>query len=210
MAFHVRSRLSEIFGKTPSRKPWRRKLGCELLETRVTPTITVTSTANSAEAGTLIAAILQADSQIGGDTIVLPANATFSLNNLNYSAPLSGMGAVNSGLTLLPGITQPITIIGNGSFLKAVTGSNSLTGRFFDITSSLTLNNLNMIGGAAQGGAGGGGFTGGGGGAGLGGSIFVNGTGASLTMNQATIAFSSATCGAGAFYIIVNGGLPPT
>jgi hypothetical protein len=182
-------------------------LHTECLENRVLMSLTVTTNFNEATDGpqtTLIGAILTADST-GGNTIILPANTTFTLSPLDYSPPLSGNGSVSTGITLLPGINQPITIQGNGSTITLAPG---FAGRFFSITSSLTLDNVNLIGGVQQGGAGGGGFTGGGGGAGLGGTIFVNGSGATLTMNQASIAYSSATGGAGASYDIVGGSIP--
>jgi hypothetical protein len=180
----------------------------EPLEVRRMLSIAVTSTHDGAtDPGliTLIGAMLEADSINGGATIVLPADSTFTLSQGGYLAPLTGNGAVTTGITLLPGINQPITIDGNGSTITLASGA---AGRFFSINSSLTLDKVNLIGGVEQGGAGGGGFTGGGGGAGLGGAIFVNGLIATLTMNQASIGYSSATGGAGAYYDIVNSGLP--
>jgi hypothetical protein len=206
---------NSVKGGNLSNKATRRKqkkclnlgLHTEFLENRMMMSITVTSAFDGAiqsQQTTLIGAILTADSG-SGTTIILPANTTFTLSGSGYTAPLTGNGSVNTGITLLPGINQPITIEGNGSTITLAPGA---AGRFFSVNSNLTLENINLIGGTQQGGDGGGGFTGGGGGAGLGGAIFVNGTSATLTMNQASIGYSSATGGAGSYYDTVGGGLP--
>ena len=213
MSFSFSRWLSRLFGsaaRKSSQRVLKRQrqtvLRLECLEDRVTPSITVTSNYDGATDGsrtTLIGAILAADSG-EGNTIILPSATTFTLSPTGYLAPISGNGSVNTGMTLLPGINQAITIDGNGSTIEVATGA---VGRFFSITSSLTLNNVNLIGGVAQGGNGGsGGGGGGGGGAGLGGAIFVNGSGALLTMNQSSIAYSSAIGGGGGYFLAYTSG----
>jgi hypothetical protein len=99
----------------------------------------------------------------------------------------------------LPAIASDITINGNGAVIERL-GSTPF--RIFYVSGGLdplppgqlTLNNLTVEGGLAQGGSGGGGLTGGGGAAGLGGAIFNQGT---LTLAGVTLTQNIAKGGAG-------------
>ncbi len=99
----------------------------------------------------------------------------------------------------LPAIASNITINGNGAVIERAAGATPF--RIFYVSGggdlddnalaagTLTLSNLTIEGGLAQGGNGGAGVLGGGGGAGLGGAIFNQGTlnlsGVTLTLNIA-------------------------
>jgi uncharacterized repeat protein (TIGR01451 family) len=131
----------------------------------------------------LITAINTANSNGESDTINLQAGCTYTLT-APYAADPDGYGPVG-----LPPITSPITLAGNGATITRSSGAFRL---FYVSTSgNLTLENLTLSNGLAQGGSGGlgGGYNGGGGAAGLGGAIFNRGTlsvtGSTLTGNVA-------------------------
>ncbi len=121
------------------------------------------------------------------------------------SAPTSTYTLVQAhnalyGFNGLPGVTSTITIQGNGAIIQnfgAISASAvPVKFRLFYISPSgnLTLQNLTVTGGLAQGGDGGVGFFGGGGGGGLGGAIYNQGT---LTLNGVTLNGNRAQGGAG-------------
>ncbi|MCA8935443.1 MAG: hypothetical protein KDB68_04490 [Planctomycetes bacterium] len=129
---------------------------------------------NAGDTAGLINAINNANANSGADTIVL-TNSTYSLSTaLDFTY----------GPTALPAITSDISIEGNGAMITRGTGSF----RFFYVAPSgtLSLTNLTINNGLAQGGDGG---NGGGGGAGMGGAIFNEGeltlTGCVLSGNTA-------------------------
>ena len=143
-------------------------------------TFTVTNT-NDSGAGSLRQAILDANASGGADVIV------FSLS-------------ANSTLTLasdLPKITHDLAIDGSGASGLTVHGAD-LYRIFWADSGTITIQDLTIAHGRAQGGAGaeavGGGK--GGGGAGLGGGVFVNSS-ASLSLSRVTFSDNSARGGAG-------------
>jgi hypothetical protein len=180
--------------KTRKSTVFRRRLHMEALEDRrlLTP-FTVTSTADSGE-GTLREAILDAaeaggantidfDASLAGQTITLTSNDT----NTSY------------GPTALVINGDNVTIDGSNAPLLELSGDGAR--RIFAVSSTgtLTLENITLTDGLAQGGAGGNGGVsgssgggGGGGGAGLGGAIFNEGT---LNVVQSTLSGNTAIGG---------------
>ncbi|THD80684.1 MAG: calcium-binding protein [Phenylobacterium sp.] len=149
------------------------------------PTITVTNTADSG-AGSLRDAITNSAS---GDTIVFSAS----------------LGA-NATITLasdLPQITHALTIDGSADAGLTIDGA-SLYRVFWAESGAITIENLNIAHGLAQGGAGGqaAGGGGGGGGGGFGGGVFID-SGANVTLRNVGFSNDHATGGAGAQF---NGG----
>lgn len=144
-------------------------------------TFTVDSMTHGTDANgattTLVEAINAANTAGGSNTILLPAGATFAMDDTVFIDTTA-----DTGRTFLPRITSTLTIEGNGAIFDG-TGKNA---RFLMVTGSgnLTVNNVVFLGGKAQGGKGGDGVGAGGGGAGLGGAIFVDGATASLTVND--------------------------
>ncbi len=169
---------------TPTRR--RAALRIEQLEDRTTPaTFTVTSLAD-AGGGSLRDAIDQANTVNDADTIVFAGAAVGGTINLSTfdNRPASTTDDLQPvGPTALI-ITSPITIQGTG---ETITRTGATAFRLFQVTAffgNLTLQNLTLTNGLAQGGAGSGV---GGGAAGLGGAIYNQGTlsisGSTLTLN---------------------------
>ena len=130
----------------------------------------------------------------GGGTIDLASGGTYSV-----TAPSDWWYGPNA----FPAISSAITINGNGATISRAAGSPKF--RFFHVSGgfstlpagSLSLNNLTLTGGLAQGGSGG--FSSifgnsGGGGAGMGGAIYNQGT---ISLNQVTFASNEALGGSG-------------
>jgi hypothetical protein len=153
----------------------------EPLEDRCTPSVNLT--VGPGDAAGLIADINQADAG-GGGTITLAAGSTYALTAIdnNWYGPNG-----------LPPITAAITIVGNGATIERSAAPDTPAFRLFYVSGglelpagSLTLQNMTLMGGLAQGGNG---VAGGGGGLGAGGAIFNQGTlnlfGLTLTGNQA-------------------------
>jgi hypothetical protein len=122
-------------------------------------------------------------------TIVLAAGQTYTLDTIdNYWFGPDG----------LPPISDTVTIEGNGA---TIARSGSTPFRFFYVSGglsgipagSLTLQDLTLSGGLAQGGD----SAGGGGGAGMGGAVFNQGT---LTLDDVTVMQNEAQGGASAAY----------
>ncbi len=161
-------------------------------------TIIVTSTANTiANDGlcTLREAIIAANTDAafngcpagsGGDTIVLQANATYTLDVVDNT---------DYGPNGLPSIATPITITGQGATIARGAGAPDFRLAYISPAGSLTLLDMTLRNGRAQGGAGGPSGNGsGGGGAGLGGALFNRGT---LTLHGCTLIDNAAIGGAG-------------
>lgn len=143
-------------------------------------TFTVSNT-NDAGAGSLRQAILDANAAGGADTI------TFSL----------GAGSTITLANDLPQITEALTINGAAASGLTVDGAN-LYRVFWAESGAITIANLGIAHGLAQGGNGGiaaGGGMGGGGG-GLGGAIFVDSS-ASLTLSGVSFTGNAAHGGNG-------------
>lgn len=123
-------------------------------------------------------AITTANNTGEADVLVLAPGCTYSLTSINQADP-DGYGPVG-----LPPITSQITIQGNGATIRRDGG----TFRLFYVAAGgdLTLENLTLSSGRAQGFNGGDGAGGGGGGgsAGMGGAIFNRGM---LTIKQSTL-----------------------
>ncbi len=164
-------------------------------------TFTVTNT-NDAGAGSLRQAILDANNQVGVDTITFAASLVSGGDAaINLSTFDTGLDDGEFGPTALV-ISSPISITGptgnNGITVNRSGGSNF---RLFHITpaGSLTLVNLTLSGGNAQGFNGGNataasGGAGGGGAAGLGGAILNQGT---LVVSHSLLTGNTAKGGAG-------------
>ncbi len=145
-------------------------------------------------------AVSGAEGLTGSDQIVF-ASSLFSSSAQTIDLVKVGATAVGNSALEINGNAN-ITIIGpsgdNGLTLSAG-GPKAM--RLFDVTAgaSLTLQNLTLTGGVAQGGHGGaagvGGGGGGGGGAGLGGAIFNNG--GTLTILDSTLTGNTAQGGQG-------------
>ena len=156
-------------------------------------TFTVNSTAHGTDSNpattTLVEAINAANGAAGADTIVLPSQTLFQVDD-TVSVVLDA-----SGHTLFPRITGPTMIQGNGSTIDFLSAPTTRNARFFVVAggASLELEDLSLIGGRLRGGDGvKGSFGNGGGGAGLGGAIYVDGATASLTLRRSTIASCTA------------------
>jgi uncharacterized repeat protein (TIGR01451 family) len=139
-------------------------------------------------ASDLITAINTANGNGEDDTIILETGCTYTLSSANAADP-DGYGPVG-----LPPITSNIAIQGNGA---TITRSGSDPFRFFYVsdTGNLTLENLTLSNGLAQGGNGGQSRgCGGGGAAGIGGAILNRGT---LTVSGVTLTDNTAQGGDG-------------
>jgi hypothetical protein len=191
-----RSRRATRRGGYRARRFWPR---LEVLEDRcLLATLTVLNTSDSG-AGSLRAAILQANSDPGPDTIVFDpslAGQTIDLTTAN-TAPLIAANGEDFALgSSAFAITNAITIDGGSGGITLARDPNAPAFRLFQVynpddpaAASLTLKNVTVSGGLAQGGNGGNGGGGGGGAAGLGGAILNLGTldveGVTFTDNQA-------------------------
>ncbi|MGL4513147.1 MAG: autotransporter domain-containing protein [Lacipirellulaceae bacterium] len=143
-------------------------------------TFTVNSTADSG-AGSLRQAILDANGAGGADSIVFSGVAASS--TITLASPL-------------PMISEGVTINGAGAAGLTVSGASSHR-VFFAQTGAVTIQNLTIADGRADGGAGGAGRRGAGGGAlGAGGALFVN-SGASVTLENVALQGNSAVGGTG-------------
>jgi hypothetical protein len=159
----------------------------EPLEDRINPsTFTATNTAQ------LIADINTLNAS-GGGTIILAANTDFKL-----TGPDSADGSFWYGPAGLPAISSAITITGSGGdVIDATAATTANPFRIFYVSGglagelgagNLTLQNVELVGGVAEGGSSGSG----GGGVGAGGAIFNQGT---LTLNAVTITGAEALGG---------------
>ena len=128
----------------------------------------------------------------GGGTIDLASGGMYTV-----TAPSDWWYGPNA----FPAISSSIVINGNGATIKRSSGSPKF--RFFYVSGgfstlpagSLTLNNMTLTSGLAQGGNGGTGLAGGGGGAGLGGAILNQG---SLSVSGVSFVSNDAVGGGGA------------
>ncbi len=138
---------------------------------------------------------------------LIAAMSNPQVTTINLARGTYTLSAINNGwygANGLPPVDHTLTINGNGAVIQRSPGISAPTPnfRFFYISGGfeglnfghLTLNNLELKGGIAQGGAGGSGTNGGGGGAGMGGAIFNQGQ---LTMNGCTVDGNQAIGGAG-------------
>ncbi|HYR22719.1 MAG TPA: choice-of-anchor Q domain-containing protein [Chthoniobacterales bacterium] len=119
----------------------------------------------------------------GGNIIVLQTSATYTLlvpHNASY------------GPNGLPGIISPIAILGNGAIIENA-GTTNFRLLYISPAGSLSLQNLTLRKGVANGGNGGAGI-GGGGGLGGGGAIYNQG---GLTLNGVTVTNNTASGGNG-------------
>ncbi len=178
------------------RKPF---LGVEVLEDRDVPATFTVSTLADAGAGSLRDAIDQANTVNDADTIVFSGAAvggTISLSTFSNLDAGSATVPQPAGPTALI-VSSPVTIQGTG---ETITRIGATAFRLFQVTAAgnLSLRNVTLSKGLAQGGAGGDGINGGGGAAGLGGAIYNQGK---LTITGTTLAANKAIGGGG-----INGG----
>src|SRR5262249_52391363 len=160
--------------RTSRGMPNRRRLrpAVEALEDRNVPSTFIVTTLSDAGPKSLREAITRANDEVnnpGGDTIVFdPAVRGGTVNLLTPTNPLVSTAAVPqpAGPSAFL-VTSPITILGTG---ETITRAGTTAFRLFQVTAagSLTLRNLSLNNGLAQGGDGGanGPATGGGGGGG--------------------------------------------
>jgi hypothetical protein len=138
------------------------RLGFEVLEDRTVPAV---FNVGSGDVATLIADINTANANHENNIINLSPGSTYSLTSVdNYWYGANG----------LPAITGNVIINGGGAILQR----NAATPfRLLIVAQSgqLTIENMTLEGGLAQGGNGGSGFGGGGGSAGMGGAVFNQG-----------------------------------
>jgi hypothetical protein len=167
------SRLRNLaFGRASGRWQERRRLGMRLvleqLEDRLVPSSFAANTVTE-----LIADINAANQASGSNTITLRAGNTFSLTAVNHTT---------DGPTGLPVITanDNLTVVGNGDTIERSTASGVPAFRLLDVAAgaTLTLENLSVQGGLADGG----------------GSMCNHG---SLTLNGVTVQNNTAQGGAG-------------
>ena len=183
------------------------RLGIEWLEDRrVLSNYLVTSTDYApTESGTLgyaIAAAMSSDDSQAQITFRLPANSTISLGGTDASANTS-YGP--TAYAIDGGAAVNITIDGSAAPGLTIDGGSAV--RLFEVTEgALTLKNLMVEGGLAQGYAGGNGALGGagGGGAGLGGAVLDDGS--TFTAEGVTFTDNVARGGVGGTF--VSGGGP--
>ena len=134
----------------------------------------------------LIAAIEAANADPDATTIDLDDDCTYNLTAA-YAADPDGYGPVG-----LPPITTPITLLGSNT---TITRNATAAFRLFYVTTtgSLTIENVTLSNGLAQGGNGGHAqYDGGGGGGGMGGAIFNRGA---LTLTNVTLTGNKALGG---------------
>src|SRR6516225_8287439 len=176
----------------------RGKLGVETLENRLAlTTFTVLNTSDSG-VGSLRQAIADAAAAGGSNTINFDASLagqtiTLASNDANDSFGPTGLVIDNDTLTI------------DGSAAPGMDLSGGGQRRLFAVTSTgaLTLENITLTGGVAQGESGTTGPTaGGGGGAGLGGAILNRG---SLTVLDSTLVGNQAIGGSGAYRNAASG-----
>ncbi len=134
---------------------------------------------------------------------VAAAAADGAVDTITFDPSLTAAGPATITLTTIGddtagpsdlGITTNITITGPTGTANGITLANGTTGQrlfYVGVGGSLTLNNLTLTGGSAQGGNG---ANGGGGAAGLGGAIFTQGT---LTITNSTLTGNTASGGNG-------------
>ncbi len=137
---------------------------------------------------------------VAGDlrSAILAANASGGTDAISFAC-----GTPPCTITLtgpLPPITESLTIDGGTLGNIIVSGANAYRVFFVD-TGTVTIQNMMIQNGRAQGGAGGNGDGGGGGGAGLGGGLFVNQAGAAVTLTNVRFASCSAIGGAGGKFV---------
>jgi uncharacterized repeat protein (TIGR01451 family) len=159
-------------------------LACAIATGVQAATLTVTSTNDTSDPGTLRDAFAHA---ADGDTIELPAGALFPMGTI--------FNDVNNfmGPTATPIITITLALEANGSRLERAAGSPNFRAFAVGPTGNLTIKNAHIKGFSAQGGAGG--LESGGGGMGAGGAVYVkDGT---LTVANSTFEGNSATGGHG-------------
>ncbi|WP_435020358.1 putative Ig domain-containing protein [Tundrisphaera sp. TA3] len=199
---HGRRRDAGLRPRTSRR---RDRLQVESLEGRQLLAQFIVNSIADSGAGTLRQAILDARGNADADTIVFSASLAGQTINLTTSDSIRGFGP--TGLVVA---ADDVTIDGAGAPGLSISGNDER--RIFAVGSSgsLTLSNLTLTGGRAQGGRGGDSVAlnaAGGGGAGLGGAIYVyRGT---LNIQNSTLTGNSAAGGRGG-NISLDGSAPAT
>ena len=120
-----------------------------------------------------------------------PSSFTELVNAINFANSLPGADTIeitgNIRLTgFLPLITSDIEFIGNGNTISGDANNNGINDEgdvsiFFVKEGTVSISNLTLSGGRAQGGKGGNGLPGGGGGMGAGGALLINSGDVTLT-----------------------------
>src|SRR5262249_10952243 len=146
----------------------------EALEERAVPATFTVTNLSDAGAGSLRDAIDRANAALDADTIVFAPSVrggTRALSIADPAAPAATYTEQLAGPSALV-VRSPVTIQGTGETLTRANGAAAF--RLFQVmaTGNLTLRDLTLTNGLAQGGAGGGG---GGGAAGMGGAVYNQG-----------------------------------
>ena len=140
-----------------------------------TTIIPITSGTSNAGSNSLLNAILLANSQPAGDTVIIQLGTSVTLADV------------------LPALTRGVIIDGQG--LYSINGAGLYQG-FLAYSGDIIFRNVTLTNMVATGGAGGSGAAGGGGGMGAGGALFVGPT-ANVTLENVTFSSDSAVGGAG-------------
>jgi hypothetical protein len=180
------------------------RFGLDLLEDRCllsNYTVTNTNYSGAQSLGAAIAAAINSDDSHAQIDFTLPVNSTISLNASDKDAS-STFGPT---AYVISGSGVNITIDGSGAPGLTISGAGAIREFAVTSTASLTLEDLTVSGGLAQGFAGGaGGFSGaGGGGAGMGGAVYDDG--GSFTADGVTFTNDTAVGGSGGAARLGNG-----
>ncbi len=132
---------------------------------------------------------------------ITAANAASSTNNtIQFQGGLTGTITLGGVLPLLNATSSGTALASNSLTITGASGlsisGNNATRIFFADAGTVSISNLALQNGLAQGGNGGGGIDGGGGGLGAGGALFVN-TGANVTLSAVAMTGNKARGGAG-------------
>jgi len=158
-------------------------LGCAFAGSPLWATeYTVNSAADDGTAGTLRWAIEQANANPGSN------------DTITFDSGLSSI-SLSSGLPVIDKQGGTLSIEGSGASSLTIDGGSS-SRAFFVHQGTVTIKDVTIANGTAQGGNGGAGHTGGGGGLGAGGAIFVDQT-ANVTLENVNIVDSAAQGGNG-------------
>ncbi len=168
--------------QSASRKSRRRPLALEHLESRLAPaTFIVNTVTDNNVAFAITSGKLSLGGVGSGDTgdlryCISQANMTTGSNTIDFALPANSTITLNQVLM----IYNNVTIDGSTATNLTISGGGAVR-PFFVIGGTVSIDDVTVANGLAQGGAGGSGITGGGGGAGMGGGLLVNSGTVTLT-----------------------------
>jgi hypothetical protein len=210
MIYSFRRFFSQLQNRKARRALFFPRLELISLEQRINPAIITVSNLNASGAGSLDAAITQANTTAGDDIINFSVTGTITLGSsslptiVSASTPITGGGTAGTLTINGPGASS-LTISGNnGNFciFKVDSGGNltisgvivsgaqtSSSGGAFNNSGTLTVTDSTISGNSANNSGSGGGSGGG----------IYNRTGSTLTISNSTISGNSAYSGGGIF-----------